>query len=248
MQSETLTPKRKSRTTYKTIKIKVPKHYVFGSPDKDGNHEFLTRNWYRSVTRTDEFWVDFLDKVPKGVLTARFPVTINTTLVADTARTLKERLERQATLGDATPTAGALADNPAAYTSTRHQDVNPQCSICGTHIDEGHEKCWVCIAAADDNDDLGQTEIKRRAPEPQEDTTVVVQVPTLKRESSPVVKREEFESKKLIPMSVDREEHRDADLSYLSSRRIGAGRRSKRAKLDVTHKKDEVVARAGDDS
>ena len=240
------------RTSYKTIKVKVPKLYAIGSPDKDGNHEILTRSWYRHVTKTDEFWADFLERVPKGVLAARFPVTINATLVADTAKALEEKLEKQVTrsvVENSIPTAGLLVNMPAVSPGdVRTSIVKSKCSICGAHIDDG-QVCLACIAAADDNEGILQLGIsKRKASEPEDDTTMVVQVPTLKRESSPVVKYEDFEESKLIPMYVDQEEQGEADFPYLSSRRIGYGRQAKRAKLDVIHEREEVVARAGDGS
>ena len=238
------------RTSYKTIKVKVPKLYAIGSPDKDGNHEILTRSWYRHVTKTDEFWADFLERVPKGVLAARFPVTINATLVADTAKALEEKLEKQVTrsvVENSIPTAGLLVNMPAVSPGdVRTSIVKSKCSICGAHIDDG-QVCLACIAAADDNDGISQLGIgKRKASEPEEDTTVVVQIPTVKRESSPVVKYEDFEGKKFIPIYVDQIEQGDADFSYLSSRRIGYGRRAKRAKPDVTFEGEETVAEAGD--
>ena len=238
------TPKRKSRTVYKTIKTKVPKHYVIGGPDEDENHEMFTRTWYRQVTKSDDFWADFFEKVPKGVLTARFPVTVNTTFVADTARVLKERLERQATRSIESTTA------VASPTDTCTPIVRPRCSTCGSHIDDGYEGCLACTAAAaaDDNDDVHQVKTSKcEDSEPEENMNVLLEAPTQQRVSPPIMKREKVESD-ILPTSIYPAEQEAAEVSYVYTKSIGNRYTRKRAKLEVVCEEERATIKAEDSS
>ena len=182
--------------------------------------------------------------MPQRVLRTRLQLSINTTLVADSAKAVKEKHEKQtapesAVVASYCPT-DALAQ-AAAETSTNFThdpDESSRCSTCNSHI--GNDGCASCIAEADDGDYVPKVNTnKRKASEMRAGLTIALEVPALKRETSPDIKRESSVAEPA------REDAEDEKVSYVSSRCIGNRHARKRIMRGITYDGETVKVETG---
>jgi hypothetical protein len=127
---------------------RIPKVY-----QSQNSHRYFSKDWFKEVTKTDGFWLDFMSKVPASI---QKRYIVDTIISAQGQPKLiivpaKPRSEPKRPRVPQSAPASSEATHPSS-----------QCEVCKHPLEAG-ATCYVCLARQDDADEEIVVSMKGKA-------------------------------------------------------------------------------------